>query len=281
METKYPELNQNKFHIVTSHSKNCILHGHDFLEFTYVLSGQMEHILDGKHSQVTKNSYFIVDHGTKHSYKQSGKEELCVLNILFYPEFIERTLSNFRSFKDVVNSYLLKFSYKSLNSSPTGVSFDDCDKKIKDALDIIIEEYNKKSDGYLEFIRCKLVEILILTMRKIGKAQKNSGKSDIIIQITDYIRSSYNKKINLTDIAESYNYSLSYISKKFSDEIGMSFTEYLQRIRIEQSCRMLETTELRVGEIASAVGYDNTKFFNEVFKNVLGLTPREFKKLHK
>jgi len=52
----------------------------------------------------------------------------------------------------------------------------------------------------------------------------------------------------------------------------------LQRIRIEQSCRLLENSDLRVSEIAARVGYENVKFFNQVFKQTVKLTPREFRK---
>ena len=63
--------------------------------------------------------------------------------------------------------------------------------------------------------------------------------------------------------------------------MGMSFAEYLQRTRIEQSCHMLENSDKKINEIASLCGYDNIKFFNKVFKSTLKITPREFKNLYK
>jgi YesN/AraC family two-component response regulator len=61
----------------------------------------------------------------------------------------------------------------------------------------------------------------------------------------------------------------------------MSFSRYLQRIRVEQSCRLLENTDLRISEIAPKVGYDNVKFFNQIFKNTLGISPRQFRQMRK
>ena len=61
----------------------------------------------------------------------------------------------------------------------------------------------------------------------------------------------------------------------------MSFSRYLQRIRVEQSCRLLETTDLRISEIAQTVGYGNVKFFNQVFRSALGTSPRQFRRLRK
>ena len=280
MEYRYRELSENKFHIVVSDTSYCAMHGHDFLEFTYVISGEMEHNVDGNYSTVKKGDYFIVDHGTMHEYKQTSKEQLRVINLLFFPEFVERTLAGYKSFEDVVNSYLLRFSYKSLSDSPTGKAFSDNKGLIQETLNRIMSEYKDKKYGYIEYIRCKLIEILIITMRKISRNEKQVGKSDVIIEITEYIKKHYTEKIKLSDMAKKYNYSLSYISKKFTEETGMNFSDYLQHIRIEQSCRLLENSDLRINEIASKVGYDNVKFFNRVFKDVLKLTPREFKKLH-
>ena len=123
--------------------------------------------------------------------------------------------------------------------------------------------------------------MLITTMRKIGKNERETGKSDVIIEITEYIKGHYMDKIRLSDMADKYNYSLSHMSRKFSEETGMGFSEYLQRIRIEQSCRMLENSDRKIGQIASLCGYENIKFFNKVFKDTLKLTPREFKSLYR
>lgn len=97
--------------------------------------------------------------------------------------------------------------------------------------------------------------------------------------ITDDIKKNYESPLTLSEYAKKYSYSLSHISKKFTGEIGMGFTQYLQRIRIEQACKLLEEGKLPIGEISCAVGYDDVKFFNRIFKNSLGITPREFKKI--
>ena len=281
MTYRFRELAENKFHISVAYSGDCAMHGHDFLEFSYVKSGKIEHNIDGKTSIVNAGDYFIVDYGTLHEYKSISDEPTVVINLLFYPEFIDRTLAGYRSFEDVVNSYLVRFSYKTLKFSPTGKTFHDKDGKILEIVTKLTEEYVSKKYGYIEFIRCLFVEMLITTMRKIGKNERETGKSDVIIEITEYIKGHYMDKIRLSDMADKYNYSLSHMSRKFSEETGIGFSEYLQRIRIEQSCRMLENSDRKIGEIASLCGYENIKFFNKVFKDTLKLTPREFKSLYR
>lgn len=278
MPYKYQELGQHKFHIHVAQGDARKLHGHDFLEFTFVATGTMEHEINGKCSILTAGDYFIVDYGTQHAYRSISNEPLEVVNLLFYPEFVERTLAGSRSFEDVVNSYLLRFSYKTLRSSPTGETFRDESGRIRQIVEELMEEYRKKKHGYIEYIRCLFVQMLIITMRKVGQNQQDGVKSDVVREIVEYVKSNYARKIYLVDMAERYNYSVSFLSRKFTSEMGVGFSEYLQRIRIEQSCRLLENSDLHIHEVAMQVGYDNVKFFNQIFRQNVKMTPREFRK---
>ena len=275
---EFPELALQKFHIFVASSDTCDLHGHDFLEFTYVTKGAMEHIIGGERSILSAGDYFIVDYGTEHAYRRVSQEPLEVVNLLFYPDFLEQMLAGRRGFEDVLNSYLLRFNYRTLRSSPTGKSIRDENGQLKAIVEEAVREYAQKQDGYMEYIRCLLLKLLIITVRKIGRAEQSANVSDVVRNLTEHIRLNYANPLPITHLARKYGYSVSYLSRKFSLEMGMGFLEYTQRVRVGQSCRLLESTDMPIGEIASAVGYDDQKFFNHVFRKVLGITPREFRK---
>ena len=275
---QFHELELQKFHIFDADADTSELHGHDFLEFTYVTRGAMEHTIGGECSTLTAGDYFIVDYGTEHAYRRISKEPLEVVNLLFRPDFLEQMLAGRRGFEDVLNSYLLRFNYRTLRSSPTGKSIRDENGQLKAIVQEAVWEYTQKQDGYMEYIRCLLVKLLIITMRKIGRAEQSVNTSDVVRELTEHIQVNYAHPLSITHLARQYGYSVSYLSRKFSIEVGMGFSEYTQRVRISQSCRMLESTDIPIGEIAAAVGYDDQKFFNQVFRKVLGITPREFRK---
>lgn len=254
-------------------------HGHSFLEFTYVQKGVIEHTFADTTEILHEGDYFIVDYGTQHGYKSADGNDISVINLLFYPDFIDRTLSRDANFEKVVNSYLVRFKYRLLDRSPDGIRFFDEGGRVHEIVNSIINEFCTRETGYLECIRCQLAQILIMTMRKITKRETEKEISDVIRMITEDIKNNYENPLTLSEYAKKYSYSLSHISKKFTGEIGMGFTQYLQRIRIEQACKLLEEGKLPIGEISCAVGYDDVKFFNRIFKNSLGITPREFKKI--
>ncbi len=271
-----------KFGFVVHTTKDRLVkeHGHAFLEFTYIESGKMEHAFEGEVGTLGAGDYFIVDYGTKHRYKAVGDNELNVINFLFYPDFVDRTLAKNECFEKVVNSYFIRFKYQSLKHSPTGIVFHDDNSEVFEIINQIIKEFREEKDGFFECIRCLIVQMFIIIMRKIGKKEGAKNESSVIKEITEYVKSNYNERLCLGEIAKKYSYSLSHISKKFSNEMGVGFTQYLQKIRIEKSCRLLETGQYSISEIASMVGYTNIKFFNKVFKENLGVTPREFKKIN-
>ena len=281
MASRYPQLEAEHFHVLIADTRNVKRHGHDFLELSYILRGRMIHDIDGTQSELNAGDYFIVDYGTEHSYRKTSEEPLSVVNLLFYPEFLDRMLVGSRRFEDVVNSYLLRFRYETLRSSPTGKTFHDEDGRVGRIVETLVREYEGNAQGAVEYCRCLLVELLILTMRKIGSDGDRPPVSSTVQEIMAYVKEHYARELRLSRLAERYHYSLSGLSKKFTDEAGMGFSQYLQRIRIEQSCRLLESTELRISEVAARVGYTNVKFFNQIFKEALGTTPREYRKARK
>lgn len=257
------------------------LHGHDSLELAYVEQGTIEHHINDKKYILHSGDYFIVDYGAFHSYKKLSEGELKVQNLLFHPKFLDRSLEGAHGFEDMMNSYLLRFCYRTLRASPTGITFHDEDGRIGALVKNIVEEFKAKDYGYLEFVRCAFVELLILTMRKIGKKEDIPDRSPEVTHMLSCIDAHFRDKLELSQFANQLGYSVPYLSKKFSQETGTGFMEYLQGVRLDQACRLLETTKLPISRIAAEVGYENIKHFNQLFKRKLSLTPREFRAIQR
>lgn len=93
-----------------------------------------------------------------------------------------------------------------------------------------------------------------------------------------YIEENYmQESLSLNEIAESMEVSPNYFSAMFSQEMQMTFVEYVTKKRMEKAKALLQETELRSHEIALAVGYKNPHYFSFVFKKTQGCTPREYR----
>lgn len=95
----------------------------------------------------------------------------------------------------------------------------------------------------------------------------------------DYVRDHIaDERLNLEAVSNHVGLSRVYFCKLFHQMEGISFNVYLRKIRIEKAKQLLLTTNLKIFEVSSAVGFSHAKYFGQVFKNEVGQTPIEYQK---
>lgn len=253
-------------------------HEHSSIELTYIISGEAEHTLDGHTTVVRAGDYFIVDYGSRHSYKAITPEGFLNLDLMFRAELLDLALKGTKSLRTVLEHYLLHFNINSLVQNPAHVVFHDDTGQIYKLLQLINDEAEARRPGYSELIRCYLIEILLLTVRRLDDASAAATGHDISGFITAYVEQHYMEDITLQGISEKMNYSLPYISKRFKEDTGVTFVKYLQNYRVMQGCRLLRATRMTLAEITELVGYKDVKFFSSLVKKLTGLSPAEFRR---
>lgn len=263
--------------VVSRLQEDIGMHKHDYFEIVCVLSGSANQNINSHTIKVKEGDYFIVDYGSAHNYTDC--ENFRIINCLFKAEFIDKTLINCKSFSQLITNYLIRFNYTILNSIPVNNIFFDHDGKIRNLFKELLKEYTSKKPGHIEIMRCHLIEILVLTMRSLAKSDKLYGTHKATREIIDYIDKNFFKHISLSDLCEEMNFSLPYISKRFKVDTGMTFVNFLQKTRVEQSCRLLAQTKEPITVIAHAVGYEDLKFFGKTFRRYMNMSPSEFRHL--
>ena len=93
-----------------------------------------------------------------------------------------------------------------------------------------------------------------------------------------YIDENYQQKIELEDIAKIGGYNVNYTSQFFKRQLGVSFLEYLLRLRLREATVRLANSEDGVAHIASSCGFADIKAFNVAFKKHFHTTPSEYRK---
>lgn len=272
-------LKQDKLAIL-SHlgQKNVSLHEHQFLELTYITKGSAEHTLDGQTTVVNEGDYFIVDYGSRHSYRALGDGTFDNLDCLFLPELLDPILKGTKSLRIVLEHYLLHFNMQALVQNPAHMVFHDENGRILELLLRIQNESESHEAGYMELLRCYLIELLLLTVRRLDDATAASSGQNIAAFLTAYIAEHYMEPLTLQTLAQRLNYSFPYISKRFKEDTGISFVHYLQNYRVMQGCRLLSTSDRSITEITEMVGYHDVKFFSSLVKQMTGLSPSDFRR---
>lgn len=123
------------------------------------------------------------------------------------------------------------------------------------------------------YIRTMLAEALRLRDEK----QQSQGKK-VLQTALDYIDRNYTRPgLSLNEVAQAIGVSPNYFSGMFSQEMEMTFVEYVTNRRMEQAKRFLKDGVLPASQIAAAVGYRDAHYFSFVFKKTVGVSPREWR----
>lgn len=145
--------------------------------------------------------------------------------------------------------------------------------------------YLKKADhfalkcaGLLTMIFASFLEILPYRMISEREKSASRAKAKRMRKLIHYIDEHDEEKLLLSDIAEKEGLSLSYLSHFFKDCFGISFQEYLLKIRCEKACRLLLLTEQSLLDISLACGFSDPKYFNSGFRRQYGCSPKDYRK---
>ncbi|OPH56129.1 hypothetical protein BC351_28565 [Paenibacillus ferrarius] len=104
------------------------------------------------------------------------------------------------------------------------------------------------------------------------------GEASVIHKISSYIDEHLREDITREQIAEYVHFNPAYLSRLFKKETGSSLTDYILAKRMEKSKDLLASSQLKIGDIAEIVGYENIPYFTKMFKKSTGRTPREYRK---
>ena len=112
----------------------------------------------------------------------------------------------------------------------------------------------------------------------ISDMDKMSGYKPVVILAIKYINANCSvNDLNLTDVAEKFSVSPSYLSRLLKQESGLTFIDYLTNIRIKKAICLMDDPSLKIYQIAEAVGYNNQHYFCKAFKKIMGHSPTEYR----
>ena len=154
------------------------------------------------------------------------------------------------------------------------------DSNLNQIIDTDLDIINKLNDteSYNE-----LVSVSVNLITRISKNMLSSiysGRSQIIIKALQFINKNYQEKISLKDIETNLHVNASYFSTLFKQEMGVTFTDYLNSLKIEHACHLLTETNLSIIDVSLSTGFDDQSYFTKVFKKAKGMTPKAYRAAH-
>lgn len=241
------------------------MHRHDDrVEIVFILDGSGSHIIDGHCYDTEKGDVLIYNSGVLHDESANptmGMSTYCC------------------AFKNLKLKGLPR-NFLTPSRGPVVFPSGEFYPEFESLLGMLYAHIGMDYRSSLTFCDQLLQALVTLVWHLVSQdpSEVTTKGSNLGDRIKHYIDEHYPEEIDLKTLSERLRVSPYYLSHRFKHSIGCSPIQYLTRRRIGEAQSLLVSTSLRVTDIATMVGYDNSNYFNTVFKKVVGVTPNTYRK---
>lgn len=246
-------------------------HYHPYYEFYYLLLGTRKFFINDTIYTVKRGDMILIPKGAIHRTTYISGDTHERIAMIFSDNFISHLISQIGQ-----EEFEKCFVNKQLTIPPNR----------RDYVESLLEKIAHEHSGidHISEIMLKLYveELILFTIRCQSNSELLVSEAeigdDLISEAAKYISTHYDQPISLDMLAEKYNMSPSYFSRKFKLCTGFGYKEYLITIRIMEACTLLLTTNMSITEIAERCGFEDSNYFGDSFKKIKGISPREYRK---
>lgn len=240
-------------------------HIHKDFEICLVLEGEISLFSHGKSYSFDSKSLWVTNPFESHELK--AENPALLLSLQISPSFFQTCYPQIKN---------IEFA------SPAGIAKSDLlyESLLEIALTYLRQKdlYELRCAGLINLFFFNLLHCyphVVLTEKELISSNNKAAR---VKKITDYIDTHYSQKLLLSELASREGLSLSYLSHFFKDAYGMSFQEYLMRIRCEKARKLLLLTDFSLLDICISCGFSDSKYLNKGFRKQYGCLPGEYRR---
>lgn len=261
-----------------------VTHKHQFIEVVYVISGKAVHLIGGNEYPVEKGNIIVINYGVPHAFTMDNKtdEPFLTYDLLFTPDFFDLSGIDSNDFGSLASSYLFHSLFPESFSAENSLNLIKSNSgEFHEIFKKVYREYRAREKGFMNIIRASLIELITKIFREIdvnSNARATDKQQQLVEKAISYLMENYNEHINLDNIVSDIFLSKNYFRQVFKNTTGISITSFIQKMRVEEACRLLRNTDRSISDISFECGFNDTKYFYNTFKKITGLTPGDFRK---
>lgn len=262
------------FSLFETNASQVMIHCHDCLEINYIVAGSGHYIIEDKYYPIKSGDLFLINNAQHHMAVHDGSLVMTVF--VFDAQFVWGSSDEY--------DYLEPFFTESASFSNRITSSNDFYRECTKAFEQIADEYLDEKAGYRLLIKALLMMFLgYLNRSNLLNPSDQSTPSrnysyDKLRPVVEYIHANYARSITLDELAEVAMMNPSYLSTCFTQTMKIRIFEYIEQVRINHAKLLLKTTPLPITEIAFSSGFNNSSYFNRIFKRITGTTPLKYRK---
>jgi len=246
------------------------LHWHEESEIILIIEGSINIGVGNKMQSLKQNDFILINSNELHNFSATNENNLLLI--------LQFNTKHYLSLCPKLNEMIFD-----CNSSLNTIDIQEKCNLIRYHMARIVLEFSKKSNGY-QFIIASEINLLLkdiiqnfeYTFINSNNIPSNEVAILKIQNILEFINNNFTRKISLQEIAEKEKYSSTYMSKFIKKNLGMSFYDYLQEVRMNKACNLMMFSNASLTEIAYQCGFPNYKSFYLLTKKICGCAPEEY-----
>ena len=135
--------------------------------------------------------------------------------------------------------------------------------------------YSEENLSYANLSLYYLIANFLYPQKNIELTQNPS--EDISDKVIEYMKNNISSRLTVPEIAAEFAYSASHFQTLFRTKTGISPIDYFIHLKIQRACQLLALSDLRIKEVAAAVGYADAFYFSRLFHKIMGSSPVDYK----
>ena len=257
-----------------THNGNFPIHTHSYSELMIVLEGSSIHEVGTLKYELKADDVFLI---SRHGFKNADNFRL--FNIMFdLKNFTEefdwlKRLSGFQSLFFIEPFYRNELRFESrFRLNLHQLEF------VKELLNNMLLEYENKNNSFQHIINTYFISLTSYISRQFSISENTSTKKLLHFADTvSCIERNFTQSFTLETLASTTHLSVRHFTRIFKQIYNLTPTEYIIKLRIEQSCRYLTYTNLSVTQIAMDCGFYDSASYSKQFKQRIGISPTKYR----
>ena len=242
-------------------------HQHIRIEINFVKKGNCILRLDNESVTFNENEMMIICSNVNHTF-EAGPDGTTLMQLEFLPDLFSRFDSNDNNIMKELTSCTIFSEENRLIKIVDNV-------RIMRAVQRIVNELNAKKKYYQYLVVMYYAELLILIYRHMDEIYLPLCTNEALKKAIAYIREHFRQEIGTEEIAAHAEVGERYLRKLFAQYLNISPLEFLKQIRINKAIELLRNTEFSIKEVCFMCGYQSPQYFSRVFKQQMGISPKE------
>lgn len=253
-----------------AHGTACEPHIHNALEMLYVIDGSYSVTADDVPYSIEKGDLILFRSDSVHTVVANDSEINNYYVIKIPPSFFISLSGGESGVKYGMHFAFNRKEYKSLWKKAELEG-----SEMQAILSALEKECSTPSYASELVIKLKIMELMTAILRECHSEETHidSRSATLVYSVISYVQKNYAEDIDEKALSKSFGMSYSYFSRTFKKVTGVSFKNYLNRIRISNAERLLFSTGNTVSEIATVCGYNSISYFISVYRSMMGTTP--------